>query len=69
MTYEIHSLRSGFRQRAPASLTPAKRLTLGCQRSLKMALGQPRGPSWETGTLLAVSIKFLIIAHGGLDCL
>src|SRR5271155_1429112 len=27
-TYEIRSLRSGFRQRAPASLTPANRLNL-----------------------------------------
>src|ERR1035437_7063395 len=42
------SLRSGFRQRAPASLTPAKRLKLSCQRTLKMGLGQFRGPSWLT---------------------
>src|SRR5438552_7359097 len=27
------SLRSGFRQRAPASLTPANRLNLGCEGS------------------------------------
>ena len=42
------SLRSGFRQRAPASLTPAKRLNLTFQRALKMGLGQLRGPSWLT---------------------
>src|ERR1019366_2492829 len=43
------SLRSGFRQRAPASLTPAKRLNLTFQRALKMGLGQLRGPSCGLG--------------------
>src|ERR1019366_5937310 len=46
------SLRSGFRQRAPASLTPAKRLNLTFQRALKMGLGQIRGrkdPSLRSG--------------------
>ena len=30
---------------------------LGCQRALKIGLGQLRGPSWETGTLLAAPIR------------
>jgi hypothetical protein len=30
---------------------------LGCQRALKMGLGQLRGPSWETGALLAAPIR------------
>src|SRR5260370_40188701 len=32
-TYEVRSLRSGFRQRAPASLTPAERLNLAAAKS------------------------------------
>src|SRR5208337_149867 len=48
MTYEICSLRCGFRQRAPPSttlrVTLAKRLNLSCQRALKVVLGQLRCP-------------------------
>src|ERR1035441_9429449 len=47
MTYEIRSLRSGFRRRAPAPLTPANRLNLGCQRALKMGPCVPEVlPRW-----------------------
>jgi len=38
---------------------------LGCQRALKMGLGQLRGPSWETGTLIAAPIRFLLLRTVG----
>jgi hypothetical protein len=33
---------------------------LGCQRALKWVWGSFRGPSWETGTLLAAPIRSLL---------
>ena len=38
---------------------------LGCQRALKMGLGQLRGPSWETGTLLAAPIRSSLSRKAG----
>ena len=40
---------------------------LAYQRALKMALGQLRGPSWETGKLSLPQLN--IVAPGGDGCL
>jgi hypothetical protein len=38
---------------------------LGCQRALKMGLGQLRGPSWETGAPLTAPIRFPLSRTAG----
>jgi len=40
---------------------------LGCQRALKMGLGQLRGPSWETGAPLNCPNQMAIVALRGLE--
>jgi hypothetical protein len=42
-------------------------MTYDCQRALKMALGQPRGPSWETGTPLHSPNQVNIVRHDELE--
>ena len=41
---------------------------LGCQRALKMGLGQLRGPSWLTGTPRNCPNQISIVAHDGVLC-
>ncbi len=60
------SLCSGFRQRASASLTPANRLNLTCQRALKMGLRQLRVVVIVDGHAPNCPNQMSIVARGGL---
>jgi len=57
------SLRSGFRQRAPASLTPAKRLNLGCEGSAVQIC--PSRPIFLESQLVPDFINYQMKLDGG----
>jgi hypothetical protein len=65
MTYEIHSLRSGLRQRAPASLTPAKRLNFRLSKSAENWFVAARGAVLGDGHTSGCAYQVPIVAHGG----
>ena len=66
-TYEIRSLRSGFRQRAPASLTPAKRLNLAWQRPPKIVWGSFEVRRLSTDTLRNCPNQLLLLQRCELE--
>ena len=62
MIYETLRLRSGFRQRAPASLTPARCLKLS--KSAENGFGAASRAVLGNGHTLNCPNQILIIAHG-----